>query len=301
MERAKAILQKLLHPPKGVLLGATAISFTALGGVLATDLNHSVLAYLIYGMSAYSLIILLAALPEWGKQIKFAVQNSRTARKIASYEMVGRYWNDLAFRGSVSIYRGMAVNFFYVIFRIVAGIRYTSVWFISMAVYYLVLGGLRVYLIACYRHRSPEAERRCYRRTAWLLFLLNISMGGMILQMVRMNSGFSYPGSIIYLSALYTFYTLAVAVVNLVKFRRLGSPILSAAKVLNLISAMMSILGLQTAMISRFSENGENFRQTMNSLTGGAVYGIVIGIALYMLLHGKTMERKAEAIEQVGK
>ena len=39
----------------------------------------------------------------------------------------------------------------------------------------------------------------------------------------------------------------------------------------------------------------------MNSLTGGAVYGIVIVIALYMLLHGKTMERKAEAIEQVGK
>ena len=69
-------------------------------------------------------------------------------------------------------------------------------------------------------------------------------MGGMILPTVRTNSGFSYPGSIIYLSALYTFYTLAVAVVNLVKFRRLGSPILSAAKVLNLISAMMSILGL---------------------------------------------------------
>ena len=72
-------------------------------------------------------------------------------------------------------------------------------------------------------------------------------MGGMIVLMVRTNSGFSYPGYIIYLSALYTFYAMAVSVINLVKFRRLGSPILSAAKVLNLVSAMMSVLGLQTA------------------------------------------------------
>ncbi len=31
---------------------------------------------------------------------------------------------------------GMAVNFLYVAFRIVAGIRYASVWFLTMAVYY---------------------------------------------------------------------------------------------------------------------------------------------------------------------
>ena len=125
-----------------------------------------------------------------------------------------------------------------------------------MAVYYLVLGILRLYLIYSYRHRSPELESRCYRRTAWMLFLLNIPMGGMIVLMVRTNSGFSYPGYIIYLSAFYTFYTMVISVLNLVKFRKLGSPILSAAKVLNFIAAMMSILGLQTAMISHFSENG---------------------------------------------
>lgn len=62
-------------------------------------------------------------------------------------------------------------------------------WFISMAVYYLVLGILRLYLIYSYRHRSPELESRCYRRTAWMLFLLNIPMGGMIVLMVRTNSG----------------------------------------------------------------------------------------------------------------
>ena len=114
--------------------------------------------------------------------------------------------------------------------------------------------------------------------------MILLFVGGMIVLMVRKNSGFTYPGYIIYLSALYTFYTMITAVVNVVKFRKLGSLILSAAKILNFISAMMSILGLQTAMISRFSENGDNYRKTMNAITGGFVYCIVIFVAVFMLI-----------------
>ena len=100
--------------------------------------------------------------------------------------------------------------------------------------------------------KRKKEKYRCYRKTALLLFLLNIPIGGMIVLMVRTNSGFTYPGYIIYLSALYTFYTLILSIINLVKFHELGDLILSVAKVLNFISAMMSVLGLQTAMISRF-------------------------------------------------
>lgn len=191
----------------------------------------------------------------------------------------------------------MTVNFCYVIFRVVMGICYASVWFISMAIYYLVLGGLRASLIAGARRRDAESEVRCYRRTAWLLFLLNLPMGGMILLMVRTNSGFYYPGHVIYLSALYTFYAIIRSTVDLVKFRRQGSPVLSAARVLNFVSAMMSVLGLQTAMIARFSANGEHYRKMMNAITGGAVWGIVILIAVYMLRQSRIIKKKVNAVE----
>lgn len=289
--------QKLLHPSKWVLIFVPPLSFAALIFIFATQTTRSASAYMIYCMSAYSLTIWLAALPRLIKEMKTAIMTSRFMRKVSSSKITGRYLNDLAFRGNVSIYQGMAVNAFYVVFRIVAGIRYASVWFISMAVYHLVIGGLWAYLVVCYRRRDPELERRCYHTTAWLIFLLNIPMGGMIVLMVRTNSAFSYPGSIIYLSALYTFYTMVTSVLNLVKFRKLGSPILSAAKVLNFIAAMMSILGLQTAMISRFSENGESYRKMMNAITGGFVYGIVILIAVIMLLHSRKTRKKVETIE----
>lgn len=210
-----------------------------------------------------------------------------------------KYVNDLAFRGSVSIYQGIAVNFLYGLFRIVVGTRYASVWFISMAVYYLVLAVLRLSLILNYQHKSETVELRCYRRTAWWLFLLNLPMGGMILLMVLTNSGYSYPGYVIYLSAMYTFYTMVTSVVSLVRFRRLGSPILSAAKVLNFIAALMSILGLQTAMIARFSTEGDGFRKMMNAITGGAIWLSVILIAVYMLHRGSKQSDEVKSDEQV--
>ena len=291
------MLSKLLHPPKWVLLIVPTVVFAALIFIFATDKTESALAYPVYCMSAYSLCVLIAAVPQMTKRIKSAIMSTRAAQKAASSVVVSRYLHDLAFRGSISIYQGMTVNFFYVIFRIVAGIRYASVWFISMAVYYLVLGGLRAYLIFSYRRRDANSEYRCYRRTAWLLFLLNIPMGGMIVLMVRTNSGFFYPGYIIYLSALYAFYTMVTSIINLAKFRKVGSPILSAAKVLNFVAAMMSILGLQTAMISRFSTNGEAYRKLMNTITGGFVYGIVVVIAVSMLLHSRNIRKKVDFLE----
>lgn len=294
---ARKLLQKLLHPPGWVLIFVPLLSFAALAAVFIRQCPENILVYLIYSLSAYSLTIWLAALPGLTKRAKSAMMGSKLMRKAAASPIMGRYFKDLAFRGSISIYQGIAVNLFYVAFRIMAAIRYASVWFLSMAVYYLVLGGLRAYLIVCYRRRTPELERRCYHTTVWFLFLLNIPMGGMIVLMVRTDSGFSYPRYVIYLSALYTFYTMITSAINLIRFRRLGSPILSAAKVLHFVAAMMSILGLQTAMISRFSENGENYRRMMNAITGGFVYGIVILIAIYMLLHGRYLRKKVESVE----
>lgn len=301
------MLAKLLHPPKWLLCTVPPVVFAVLIFIFAAERTESALAYPIYCMSAYSLVILLAALPklaEFVKRCKAAVLRSRPVQQFASSAFGDRYLHDMAFRGGVSMYQGMTVNFLYVGFSFAAAIRYASVWFLSMAVYYLVLGGLRACLIWGYRRRDAyglDFEYRYYRRTAWLLFLLNIPMGGMIVLMVRTNSGFTYPGYVIYLSALYTFYTMIVAVLNLVRFRKIGSPILSAAKVLSFVSAMMSILGLQTAMISRFSVNGEAYRKRMNAITGGFVYGIVILVAVYMLIHAAKIRKKVQDNQPVGK
>lgn len=293
MKRAWTLLERLLHPPKWVLLTLPPIVFAALTYVLLKGKN-SMPAYMIYCMSAYCLTIWILPLPRLFRKAKETMIHRLTGTVFGE-----KYIGDLAFRGSVSIYQGMMVNFLYVVFRIFVGIRYASVWFLTIAIYYLLLGIMRLSLILSYRNRNMKSELRCYRRTAWLLFLLNIPMGGMITLMVLTDSGYSYPGYVIYLSALYTFYTIILAIVNLVKFRKLGSPILSAAKVLNFVAALMSLLGLQTAMISQFSTEVEDFRRRMNAITGGGVWFSAILIAVYMLLHSRNM-KEVKSVEPLG-
>lgn len=129
----------------------------------------------------------------------------------------------------------------------------------------------------------------------WILLCMPpMSFAALVFIFEIQNTKSTLAYLVYYMSA---FYTMVISVLNLVKFRKLGSPILSAAKVLNFIAAMMSILGLQTAMISRFSENGEAYRKMMNTITGGFVYGIVIVIAITMLLHSKKSQKKVESIE----
>lgn len=115
--------------------------------------------------------------------------------------------------------------------------------------------------------------------------------------MVLTDSGYSYPGYIIYISAMYTFYTAVVSVINIVKFRRLGSPVLSCAKVLNFVAAMMSVLGLQTAMITAFSTESDGFRRMMNAITGSAVWLAVIATAVYMLFRSRKQKSEVSPPE----
>ena len=281
-----------MHPPKWVFFAPPAV-LPALIYILAVRKSGPI-AYIVYVLAAYCLIICILPLPKLVKRAKDAVM-----RRALGTDFGKRYVADLAFRGEVAIYRGMTINLLYAAFRAVVGICYGSAWFLTMAVYYAMLGGLRAYLIKCYRRNEPEKELQCYRKTAWMLFLLNVTMGGMILMTIITDSAYSYSGFIIYVSAIYAFYAFIFSIVNIVKFRKLGSPILSAAKVLNLVAALMSVLGLQTAMIARFSPSDEGFRQTMNIITGGVIYGTVIAIGVYMLIHSANLKRRM-ALEQVG-
>ena len=195
MNRVKMFVRKVLYPKRWLAILFSTISFALLFFVFATKDKESVLAYVVYAMSAYSLVILVIQIPALITGIKLRISNWKVTRLVSANTFVNRYFKDMSFRGSISVYQGMIVNFIYVIFRVVTAIKYASVWFISIAVYYLVLGIMRTYLIVKYRADSSYLDEcKCYKKIGILLFVLNIPMGGMIAQMVAKNSGFSYPG-----------------------------------------------------------------------------------------------------------
>ena len=91
----------------------------------------------------------------------------------------------------------------------------------------------------------------------------------------------SYPGTLIFAAGAYTFYTVGSSIIDIVKYRKYKSPVLSAAKNIRFVAALVSLLSLETAMLAQFG-NDEAYRFLMTLLTGSAVCLIVLGISVYM-------------------
>lgn len=111
-------------------------------------------------------------------------------------------------------------------------------------------------------------------------------------QIVWDGYGYNYPGTLIYVVALHAFHSLILSAVNAVKFRKLHSPVLSAAKAVNLTTAVVSIFSLETAMLTQFGSDQAEFRLLMTACTAVSVCVIVLGLAAYMVVSANRKIRR---------
>ena len=116
--------------------------------------------------------------------------------------------------------------------------------------------------------------------------LINITLSGIIIQVIWQGQSYSYPGSLIFVMALYAFYRIHIVIVSLIKDRKFRTPLFSAAKSLDLAVVVVSMFTLQTAMLHSFN-NDSYFAALFNSITGIAVLVIILGISAFMLVNAR--------------
>lgn len=291
-EQNLLMLHKILCPSKWIKLLLTIVSAFLLVYTFAGEREDTPIAYVSYVVSAYALVIVVLDIPKVvrkGKSILYG--NTFTAR----------YMQDLEFRAQISLYAGLFLNLSYGVFKLIVGIIYQSIWFGAVAGYYIILSSIRFMLLRSVRMSfgqeqstvRRERELKSYRLCGYFLFLLNIAMTGMVVQMIWQNKGYDYPGTIIYASAAYTFYCLTMAVINIVKHRKMDNPVISAAKMLSFCKAVMAIFALQTAMFTQFSDDFR-FERIMNALVGGSVCLLVLYLAVFMVIRANAELRKIQ-------
>ena len=297
MKKLPPVIEKLLNPPLWLKILIIIPSFVGVVYVLVTG-RKDFLAYVFYAASAYSLAVVvyffIITLPRLVNKVKEKVND-----KAETVPILKSYLTDIKTKGIVSLYGGALADLLYSTFKLVTGVLFASVWSLSLAAYHFTLLALKIYLIFSVKKENNVDEVSLfgynrYRITAWLIFLLNVPIAGIAALTIVKDSGFVYPGYVIYVSAVYSFYKIIWAVINVVRFRKTESPVLSASKAVNLVSALVSVFGLQTAMLTAFSTEGRVFRMTMNFVTGAAVFVLTAVIAVYMIIraNGKIKQIK---------
>ena len=288
MQKFIKILKRIIFLPYFLTLLIAIPSFALVIYVLISD-SSSVLSYISYGLSAYALTISCTLVYRIIIDVRThgGVANLPISQKVIETRLGKKFYEDKDFRAEVSLYRGFLFNFLYVILKVGSGIYYSSVWLISLGIYYFLLAVMRFLLLRYVNKNSfgknVLKEFYRYRACGIILLLMNQALAVISALMFYRNEGYEYPGLLVYAMAAYTFYTFTLAIVNFIKYRKNKSPVMSAAKAINLVSAIVSMLALETAMLSQFGED-EGFRSLMVSLTGIGVCAVVLVIAIYMIV-----------------
>lgn len=287
LQSMKKLLKRIFFlPPVPTLL----ISVPAYGLViyaLAAENVNPMIAYLSYFVSAYAFTITITGITGVVRFIRQGIAKHPLVKKALGIPLVSRYLREDMFRAEVALYQGFFINLLYAGIKMFSGILYRSVWFITLAVYYILLTVVRASLLDHVRKsgKNKISEWKRYRLCGIVLLFMNAALTGIVILVVHQNSGFEYPGILIYVMAMYAFYAAITAVWNVAKFRRYGSPVMSAAKVINLTAALVSMLSLETAMLTQFGAAGDPmFRKIMTASTGAVISMIVVGMALFMIV-----------------
>ena len=187
-----------------------------------------------------------------------------------------RFFADYTFRTLMTATPSFLINVVYTIYNGVLGIMNQSVWFITMAVYYSLLGLMRYRAVSAGRKISrmedpQQVERKqlsVIRTDGILLMVLNLALCGVVLLTIAQETAKAYSEIMVISIAAYTFYKITMAVI---KVRKMQSPILIAIRNIGAADALVSMLTLQATMLASFKETSSLDANRMNGITGLAV------------------------------
>ena len=131
-------------------------------------------------------------------------------------------------------------------------------------------------------------ELRKYRACGIVFLVMNLALALMIFFMVYWNRTFHHHEITTIAMAAYTFTSLTLAIINTVKYRKYNSPVYSASKAISLASACVSMLTLESTMLTTFGDGTVDLagRRLFLGLSGGAISVLIIAMAVYMIVQG---------------
>lgn len=283
MQNWKEIGRKMLFLPIWLLIILIASVAIALVAIFVNGWETHPIACIIYGVAFYTLVVVCIfcwkVVPVYYKALK---------EKLHKNKYADRYLTDVVFKTQIGLYRSLAINLVYVVVNAASGIIYRTHWFGIFAIYYGIIAIMR-FLLVRYVGKNPIGnnylgELKRARLCAAILLSVNLALSGAVLMMVYFDRGFQYQGFLIYVIALYTFYITIAAIRDMIKYRKYKSPIMSITKVIQMASALFSMLFLETAMFAQFgTDTLPETKKIMIMATGAGISVAVVAMAFYMI------------------
>lgn len=291
----KKLGKALLFPHIAIMIILVPIATVFLVYSMVFLGTESVVAIISYVLAAYTLTI-------WCFKIPYLIRFFKTFKDENKY---ARIWQDnTRLRVNVSLYGTLIYNTAYALLQLGMGFWHHTFWFYSLAGYYISLGTMRFFLVRhTSKHKPGEKmldELKKYRACGIILLVMNLALALMIFFMVYWNRTFNHHEITTIALAAYTFTSLTLAIINTVKYRKYNSPVYSASKAISLVSATVSVLTLESTMLTTFNDGTMDLttRRSMLGASGGVISVFIITMAIYMIVHGTKKIKLLRAVKE---
>ena len=279
----KKLGKALLFPHIAIMILLVPLATVLLVGSMVFVGTESVIAYISYVLAAYTLTVWCFKLPYLIKFFKTFKDENKYAR---------RWQDDTRLRVNVSLYGLLAWNALYGIFQLWLGFYHHTFWFYSLGAYYICLGVMRFFLARHTTRYAPgermQTELKKYRACGIVFLVMNLALALIIFFMVYWNRTFEHHMITAIAMAAYTFTALTTAIINVIKYRKYNSPVFSASKAISLAAALVSMLTLESTMLTTFSKGTMTAmeQKIMLGATGGVISALIVAAAIYMIVIG---------------
>lgn len=301
----RSLWKKILNPPTYVkvlnfiitILSATlSLVMVALGlenGVLA------IIAYILFGIAgvslAYSVYLIIPLFPKMKSGIIAWMEKRNFTHLLL---------RNFGFRTVIFAIGSFLMSLLFSGFNAYMGIKNSSIWYGALAAFYIALAFLRGGVLAYHKSRIGKktqndeyVKAKVYKNSGIITLILNIALSSAIAQMIFSDAHFTYMGWTIFAYAAYAFYKITMSIIALIKAHKQTDLTVRAIRNINLVDALVSILALQTALLSMFSEGEVNI-SIFNTFTGIVVSLLSVGIGIYMIV---SANKKMKEIQKENK
>ena len=163
---------------------------------------------------------------------------------------------DASLRFRLTSDASMVSGILFAVYNAVMWIIYRSPWNISIAIYYMLLAGIRSTLVlsrikADRLNKAPVMSRR-YRIcmvTHGLLLFMNLALCAPVALMVMGQRSWSYGLIPAIAVAAYTTLRITLSIMNYFKTRKSGNLLAAELRTVNLVDSLVAVLSLQNTLI----------------------------------------------------
>ena len=277
----KRIAKALLFPHIAIMIVLVPISTVLLVASMVFVGNDTPIAYISYVLAFYTLMVWCIKTPYLIKFFKTFKDENRYARK---------WQDDTRLRVNVSLYGSFFWNIAYALFQLWLGFFHHTFWFYSLGAYYICLALMRFFLVLHTRKHKPgermKEELIKYRACGIVFLVMNLALTLIVFFMVYWNRTFHHHEITTIALAAYTFTSLTMAIINVIKYRKYKSPVFSASKAISLAAGCVSMLTLESTMLTTFSDGTMTLmeRKIMLGCTGAVICLFIVTMAIYMIV-----------------